>query len=110
MIKIENNQVFSTDGLKVRRIGTDTFFSRSTTLSGDTPADFEEVDPADIPAYNPAQYAAEVERLIALRYTTGQEIQFSREQEAAGKKYTDYLAYVADCKDRARQNLADPNA
>lgn len=65
--------------------------------------DWEEVDGK--PPYTDDEYAAEVERLIALRYSTGKEIQFAREREAAGEKYTEYLAYVESCKARAVENL-----
>lgn len=106
MIQIENNQVFSTEGKHIHRPGSDVYFRRGTVAAGDTPADFEEVD--QVPQYTKAQYNAEVERLIALRYTTGQEIQFAREQQAAGKKYADYLAYVEECKQTAKVNLSPP--
>lgn len=61
---------------------------------------------ADKPAYTKSEYTAEVERLIGERYTTGQEIQFAREQSAAGAAYTEYLAYVEQCKQTARQRLS----
>lgn len=66
--------------------------------------DWEEVDGK--PPYTDDEYAAEVERLIALRYSTGKEIQFAREREAAGEKYDEYLAYVESCKTRAVASLA----
>lgn len=66
---------------------------------------YEELAVADIPKYTKTEYNAEVERLIAERYTTGQEIQFAREQSAAGDKYAEYLAYVDECKARAKEIL-----
>lgn len=104
MIKIENRQVYSTEGKYIRRVGTDSYFKRSTVLKTDTEADFEEVD--ELPKYTKEEYNAEVERLIAERYTTGQEIQFAREQSQAGDKYAEYLAYVELCKVKAKENLS----
>jgi hypothetical protein len=69
-----------------------------------------EVDASEKPAYNKAQYDKEVERLIALKYSTGQEIQFAREQDSAGEKYKEYLAYIDECKVTAKQNLIDGTA
>ena len=65
---------------------------------------WEETD--SVPQYTEEEYRSEVERLIALRYTTGQEIQFAREREEAGGKYAEYLAYVESCKARAAASLA----
>ena len=65
---------------------------------------WEEVD--ERPAHTEGEYRAEVERRVALRYTTGQEIQFAREKEEAGEKYAEYLEYVGRCKQEARQWLA----
>lgn len=70
------------------------------------PDEWEDVDPAVFPAQSEGAYRAEVERLIALRYTTGQEIQFAREKEAA-EGYAAYLEYVEECKVRAREICTD---
>lgn len=43
MIKIENNQIFSTDKY-LHRIGTDVYFKRCFMLPTDSEKDFEEVD------------------------------------------------------------------
>ena len=107
MIRIENNQVFSDTGKMVRRKGSDNYFRRSTSLPGYSADMFEEVD--SVPTYTKGDYDREVERLIAERYTTGQEIQFAREKEEAGEKYSEYLAYVEACKLRAVENLTADN-
>jgi hypothetical protein len=44
MIKIENKQIYSDAGKYVHRLGTEQYFRRSFTLSGDTVEKFEEVD------------------------------------------------------------------
>ena len=44
MIQIQNNKVFSDQNKYVHRLGTEQYFRRSFTLSGDTVEKFEEVD------------------------------------------------------------------
>lgn len=44
MIQIQNNEVFSDQNKYVHRLGTEQYFRRSFTLSGDTAEKFEEVD------------------------------------------------------------------
>lgn len=44
MIQIQNNEVFSDQNKYVHRLGTEWYFRRSFTLSGDTVEKFEEVD------------------------------------------------------------------
>lgn len=44
MIQIQNNEVFSDQNKYVHRLGTEQYFKRSFTLSGDTAEKFEEVD------------------------------------------------------------------
>lgn len=94
--------IVATNGKFLHRIGTDIYVSR-VAVALDTEQEWEEVDSK--PVYTKDEYDREVERLIALRYTTGQEIQFAREKELAGEKYTTYLAYVEECKTNAIANL-----
>ena len=75
-----------TQGMLVRRKGgNEQPFAKGMMLPSDTLDSFEEVDPTELAKekYTKAQYRAEVERLIAERYTTGQELQFLREEESA---------------------------
>lgn len=44
MIQIQDNEVFSDQNKYVHRLGTEQYFRRSFTLSGDTAEKFEEVD------------------------------------------------------------------
>lgn len=106
MIQKVNGIWQSSDGKRLRRISTGAVGTLHGALPGDTADSFEEVSADDTPAYTREQYRAEVERLIAERYTTGQEIQFAREKETADG-YADYLAFVADCKARAIENLTN---
>lgn len=104
MIQKINEIWQSNDGKKLRRISTGAVGTLHAALSGDTADSFEELSADDTPAYTREQYRAETERLIAERYTTGQEIQFAREKESADG-YADYLAYIEQCKARAIENL-----
>lgn len=92
----------STDNGFIHHVGTDTYFKRGCIRTEDLDL-YEWVE--EQPKYTKAEYNAEVERLIAERYTTGQEIQFAREKADAGQKYADYLAYVEECKQKAKENL-----
>lgn len=104
MIQKVNGIWQSSDGKKLRRISTGAVGTLHGALPVDTPESFEELSADDTPAYTREQYRAETERLIAERYSTGQEIQFSREKESADG-YADYLAYIEQCKARAIENL-----
>ena len=104
MIQKVNGIWQSSDGKKLRRISTGAVGTLHGALPGDTAESFEELSADNPPAYTKEQYRAEVERLIAERYTTGQEIQFAREKESADG-YADYLAYIEQCKARAIENL-----
>lgn len=113
MIKIENRQVFSTEGKAVRRLGTDVYFKRGTTLPTDTVEDFEEVD--EEPAYTKAEYDAKVAELVRERYTESEEFAIQRKainaafspsptdsDSKALEEYRAYNAYVEECKQRGK--------
>lgn len=95
---------FYTEEGFIHKIGSDSYFKRGCVKTADV-ADYEWV--AQQPPYTKDEYNKEVERLIAERYSTGQEIQFAREQSQAGDKYAEYLEYVAECKEKAKKNLTD---
>lgn len=67
------------------------------------PGEWEEVDPADFPALSKAEYDAEVERLIALRYSYGKEIEVNRERDSKPAQFAAYMAYVEECKRQAKE-------
>ena len=69
------------------------------------PEEWEEVDPADFPALSKAEYDAEVERLIALRYSFGKEIEVNRERDSKPAQFAAYMAYVEECKRQAKDKL-----
>lgn len=105
MIEIKKHVVYSTEGLKIRRKNSESFFAsgKGTALPSDVPDNFEEVSSDTYISL--LSYRKEVERLISERYSIGQEIQFAREKETAGDSYAEYLAYVEDCKVKAINNL-----
>lgn len=67
------------------------------------PDEWEEIDAAGQPSQTKAEYDAEVERLIALRYSYGKEIEVNRERDSKPAQFAAYLEYVEECKVRARE-------
>lgn len=103
MIEIKNNEVTSTDGRLIHRLGTDIYFRRSTALPSDTEADFEEVDRA--PAYTTDEYEARVSELIRRRYTLDAELAILRQRDSKPDEFADYNTFADECKSRARAEL-----
>lgn len=60
-------------------------------------------DAAELPALSKAEYDAEVERLIALRYSYGKEIEVNRERDSKPEQFAAYMAYVEECKRQAKE-------
>lgn len=113
MVTIENNQVFSSEGKFIRRIGSDAFFKRGTALLSDSASDYEEVD--EIPPFSKAQYDSKVAELVRERYTESEEFAIQRKainaafspsvasaDSMALAEYQAYNAFVDDCKLRAK--------
>lgn len=103
MIEIKNNEVTSTNGRLIHRLGTDTYFRRSTVLSTDTVEDFEEVDRA--PAYTTSEYEARVSELIRGRYTLDAELAILRQRDSKPEEFAAYNNFADECKSRARAEL-----
>ena len=70
---------------------------------------WEEIALEDIPKYTKTEYSNEVERLIALKYSHGKEIEVNREKDSKPDKYTEYLDYIEQCKIQARETLSNRN-
>ncbi len=94
----------ATNGL-VHKHGTDIYVPEIIMLPGDTLDMYEEVAAAPEPTTEKEAYAAEVERLIAERYSTGKEIELLAERESNPEAWEEYRAYVARCKAQALANL-----
>lgn len=90
----------------LHRIGSDDYSEIRHAMVKD-PDNWEEIAVADIPPYTKAQYDAEVERLIAERYSHGKEIEVNREHDTKPERFAEYLAYIEDCKVRAKEILAE---
>lgn len=108
MIVIKDNQVFSDSDKYVHRLGTESYFKRSTTLPTDKAEDFEEVDA--LPSYTESEYKDEVSRLIAERYSLADEIALLNNikdgTEEHVEEYDEYMAYRDECKAKAKLNLS----
>lgn len=90
------------EGKVLRRKGsTERSENRHATVTD--PDKWEDVDPADFPALSKAEYDAEVERLIALRYSYGKEIEVNRERDSKPAQFAAYLEYVEECKVKAKE-------
>lgn len=119
MVTIQNNQVFSTEGKYIHRLGSDIYFKKGTTLLSDDVADYEEVD--EIPPYTKREYEDKVNELVRERYTESEEFALQRKAINAAfspsvtsadssvlEEYQQYNSYVEECKIRAKEILSEP--
>lgn len=90
------------EGKVLRRKGSEEPSAIRQALVAD-PEQWEEIDAAGQPSQTKAEYDAEVERLIALRYSYGKEIEVNRERDSKPAQFAAYLEYVEECKVRARE-------
>lgn len=90
------------EGKVLRRKGSEEPSAIRKALVAD-PDEWEEIDAAGQPSQTKAEYDAEVERLIALRYSYGKEIEVNRERDSKPAQFAAYLEYVEECKVRARE-------
>ena len=97
-------EITAGEGMVLRRRGSqEPSDARRATVAD--PGEWEEADPADFPALSKAEYDAEVERLIALRYSYGKEIEVNRERDTKPAQFAAYMAYVEECKRQAKDKL-----
>lgn len=104
MIKIENGQVFSSEGKHIHRKGSECYYLRATVLKSDTVDDFEEVD--SLPAYTEEQYKEKVRHFIAQRYCIEDELAIHRQREQKPEQWARYDAFCEECKVKAREELS----
>lgn len=122
MLIIQNSQIFSDDNKYVHRLGTDTYFKRSTLLPEDTIDNFEEVE--SIPLYTKAEYDNKVAELVRKRYTADEEFALQRKMmntiissatlsdeiiESVTNEYIEYNTYINQCKELAADYLRETN-
>lgn len=103
MIKIENREVYSTDGKIVHRIGKETYFKRAIVGNSVSVEEFEEVD--NMPKYTQGEYSAKVEELIRGKYTLSDELAILRQRDEKPEEYSAYYAYAEECKVQAKEIL-----
>ena len=96
--------IHADEGKVLRRKGSEEPSAIRQAMVAD-PGEWEEVDPADFPALSKAEYDAEVERLIALRYSYGKEIEVNRGHDTRPEQFAAYMAYVEECKRQAKDKL-----
>lgn len=93
----------SAEGCILHRIGSDDYTEiHHASVTATDLDNWEEIPIADIPPYTKAQYDAEVERLIAERYSHGKEIEINREATTKPERFAEYLKYIEECKRRAK--------
>ena len=92
----------------LHRIGSDDYTEKRDAHVSN-PVEWEELALSEIPAYTKAEYDAEVERLIAERYSHGKEIEVNREHDTKPEQFAAYMAYIEECKARAVANLTAKN-
>ena len=109
--KTDNFVELCTDAEHIlHRIGSEDYPTiRRIMVKATDAANYEEVSVADIPAYTKAEYDAEVERLIAERYSHGKEIEVNREHDTKPEQFAAYMAYIEECKAKAVANLTAKN-
>ena len=84
----------------LHRIGSDDYTEKRDAHVSN-PVEWEELALSEIPPYTKAEYDAEVERLIAERYSHGKEIEVNREHDTKPEQFAAYMAYIEECKARA---------
>ena len=95
-------EITAGEGMVLRRRGSQEPSDAQRATVAD-PGEWEEADAAEQPSQTKAEYDAEVERLIALRYSYGKEIEVNRERDTRPEQFAAYMAYVEECKVRARE-------
>lgn len=91
-------------GCILHRKGSEDFTRICRAVVAD-PEAWEDVAAEAVPQYSHEEYCAEVERLIALRYSHGREIEVNRERDEKPERFAEYMAYVAACKVQAKELL-----
>ena len=104
--RINRWEIDAAEGHILHRIGSDDYTeNRHASVSADDLDNWEEIAVDAAPRYTKAQYDAEVERLIAERYSHGKEIEINRESTTKPERFAEYLDYIEECKRRAKELL-----
>ena len=105
MIQITSKEVYSDSGKFVHRLGTESYFKRSTLLPGDTVGKFEEVD--EIPEETGTNYNEEVNSMIRQRYSLSEELAILRQRDSKPDEFDAYNEYAEYCKVEVKRRMAE---
>lgn len=105
MIQITSKEVYSDSGKFVHRLGTESYFKRSTLLPGDTVGKFEEVD--EIPEETGTNYNEEVNSMIRQRYSLSEELAILRQRDSKPDEFEAYNEYAEYCKVEVKRRMAE---
>lgn len=105
MIQITSKEVYSDSGKFVHRLGTESYFKRSTLLPGDIVGKFEEVD--EIPEETGTNYNEEVNSMIRQRYSLSEELAILRQRDSKPDEFEAYNEYAEYCKVEVKRRMAE---
>lgn len=99
MIQVTGKEVYSDSDKYVHRLGTESYFKRSTLLPGDTVEKFEEVDAIPDQSIN---YNEEVNSMIRQRYSLSEELAIPRQRDTKSEEFAAYNEYAEECKAKVK--------
>lgn len=105
---ITSKEVYSDSGKFIHRLGTESYFKRSTLLPGDTVGKFEEVD--EIPEETGTDYNEEVNSMIRERYSLSEELAILRQRDSKPDEfeaYNEYAEYAEYCKVEVKRRMIE---
>lgn len=100
MIQVTSKEVYSDSDKYVHRLGTESYFKRSTLLPGDTADKFEEVDA--IPEETGISYNEEVNSMIRQRYSLSEELAILRQRDTKPEEFAAYNEHAEECKSKVK--------
>lgn len=102
MIQVTGKEVYSDSDKFVHRLGTESYFKRSTLLLGDTVEKFEEVDAIPDQSIN---YNEEVNSMIRQRYSLSEELAILRQRDTKPEEFAAYNEYAEECKAEVKRRM-----
>lgn len=99
MIQVTGKEVYSDSDKFVHRLGTESYFKRSTLLPGDMVEKFEEVDAIPDQSIN---YNEEVNSMIRQRYSLSEELAILRQRDTKSEEFAVYNEYAEECKAKVK--------
>lgn len=105
MIQITSKEVYSDSDKFIHRIGTKSYFKRSTLLIDDTIDKFEEVD--EIPEETDINYNEEVNNMVRQKYSLSEELAILRQRDSKPDEFEAYNEYAEYCKVEVKRRMAE---